>query len=67
VKELKKKKKAEHDPKNGNKSNNEITNGGNPGNGKPRKEIQGYRYKHHQKNVRDKRENHRLRRYHRRY
>jgi glutamyl-tRNA reductase len=34
--------------KKGNRNNKEITRGGNPGNGKPRKAIRGYRCKHHQ-------------------
>jgi hypothetical protein len=36
----------------------------NPGDGQHRKEISSYRYKHHQQNTRDQRENLRHRRYH---
>jgi hypothetical protein len=37
-------------------NNKEITKGSNPGNGKTRKEIRSYRYRHHQQNTRDRRE-----------
>ena len=42
------------------------TNRGKPGCGKPRKEVRNYRSKYHQHNTRDRRENLRCRRYHRR-
>jgi hypothetical protein len=45
------------------KNTNEV----NPGDGKPRKEKRNYRYKHHQQNTRDRRENLRCRRYNRKH
>ena len=42
-------------------------NGGKPGNGKSRKEIGNYRCMYHQQNKRDRRENLRGRRYHRKH
>ena len=42
------------------------TNGGKPGNGKPRKEVRNCRCKYHQQNTRVIRENLRCRRYYRR-
>ena len=53
--------------KNGSRNNTEITKEDNPGNRKSRKEDRSYRYKHHQKNTRDRRENIRCRRYHRKH
>jgi hypothetical protein len=53
--------------KNGNRNNKEITKGDNPGIRKPKKEIRSHRCKHHQQNKRDRRENLRGRRYHRKY
>jgi hypothetical protein len=53
--------------KNGNTNNKEITKGDNPGDRKPRKEIKSHKCKHHQKNIRDKRETLRCRRYHRKH
>jgi hypothetical protein len=53
--------------KNGTKNNKEITKGDNPGFRKPRKEIRSYRFKHHQQNARDRGENLRDRRYHRKH
>jgi peptidoglycan hydrolase CwlO-like protein len=47
--------------------NKEITKRDNPGVRKPRKEIRSHRCKHHQQNIRDRRENLRCRRYHRRH
>jgi hypothetical protein len=44
-----------------NKSQRETDN---PGVRKPRKEIRSHRYKHHQQNTRDGRENLKCRRYH---
>jgi hypothetical protein len=41
----------------------ENTNGGNPWNGKPRKEVRNYRCKNHQQNIRDKRVHLRCRTY----
>ena len=43
--------------KNGNRNNKEITKGDNSGNRKPRKETKSHRYKDHQQNTRDRREN----------
>jgi hypothetical protein len=48
------------------KKKKKNTNGGKPGCGKPRKEVRNYRSKYHQQNTRDRRENLRYRRYHRR-
>jgi FtsZ-binding cell division protein ZapB len=45
----------------------ETIKGDNPGVRKPRKEIRSHRYKHHQQNTRDRRENLRCRRYHRKH
>jgi hypothetical protein len=42
--------------KNRNQNNKEITNGGNYGDGKSRKEIRSYRCKHHEQNKRDEKE-----------
>jgi hypothetical protein len=42
-----------------------ITKRDNTGDRKPRKEIRSHRCKHHQQNIRDRRENLRCRRYHR--
>jgi hypothetical protein len=53
--------------KNGNRNNKEITKGDNHGDRKPRKEIKSHRCKHHQQNTRDRRENLRCRRYHRKH
>jgi hypothetical protein len=44
-----------------------ITKGDNTGDIKPRKEIRSHRCKHHQQNTRDRRENLRCRRYHRKH
>jgi hypothetical protein len=53
---------------NGNRNNKEITiKGENPGVRKPRKEISSHRCKHHQQNTRDRRQNLRCRRYHRKH
>jgi hypothetical protein len=52
--------------KNGN-INKEITKGDNSGDRKLRKEIKSQRYKYHQQNTRDRRENLRCRRYHRKH
>ena len=53
--------------RNRNRNNKENTKGGNPGDGQLRKVIRSYRCKHHQQNSRDRRENIRCRRYHRKY
>jgi hypothetical protein len=45
----------------------EITKGDNPGDRKPRKEIRNHRSKHHQQNTRDRRENLRCKRHHRKH
>jgi hypothetical protein len=55
------------DPKSEIRKMKEITNGGNPGDEKPGKEIRNYSCKYHQQNTRDRRLNLRSRRYHRRY
>ena len=39
------------------KNNNDITNGANPGDGKPRKMIRSYKGKNCQQNTRDRRKN----------
>jgi hypothetical protein len=44
-----------------------ITKRDNSGDKNPRKEIRSLRYKHHQQNTRDGRENLRCRRYHRKH
>jgi hypothetical protein len=49
------------------RNNKENTNGGNPGDGKLRKEIKRYRNNHHQQNTIARRENLRYRCYHRGY
>jgi hypothetical protein len=51
--------------KSGNRNKKEIMKRDNPGVRKPRKEIRSHRCKHHQQNARDRRENLRCRRYHR--
>jgi len=43
------------------------TKGDNPGDRKPREEIRSHRCKHHQQNTRDRKENLRGRRYHRKH
>jgi hypothetical protein len=43
--------------KNGNRNNEEITNGDNPKDRKSRKEIRSHRHKNHQQNTKDRREN----------
>ena len=53
--------------KNRNRINEEITKGDNTGDIKPRKENSSHSCKHHQQNTRDKRENLRYRRYHRKH
>jgi hypothetical protein len=63
VKELKK----NPGSKNGNRNNKEIAKGDNPGDRKPWKEIRSHTCKHHQQNTRDRRENLRCRRYHRKH
>jgi hypothetical protein len=47
--------------------NKEIMKGDNSGDRKPRKEVKSYRCKHHQQNTRDRKENLRCRRYHRKH
>jgi hypothetical protein len=42
-------------PKNGSRSNKENTNGGIPGNGKPRQVVRSYRCKRQQQNTREER------------
>jgi hypothetical protein len=44
-----------------------IRKGDNPGVRKPRKEIRSHRCKHHQQNTRDRRENLRCKRCHRKH
>jgi hypothetical protein len=53
--------------KNGNRNNKETTKGDSSGARKPRKEIRSHRCQHHQQNTRDRRENLRCRRYHRKH
>jgi len=53
--------------KTGNRNNKEITKGDNPGDRKPRKEIRSHRFKHYQQNTRDRRENLKGIRYHRKH
>jgi hypothetical protein len=53
--------------KKGSRSNKEITKGDNSGDRKPRKEIRSHRCKHHHQNTRDRRENFRGIRYHRKH
>jgi hypothetical protein len=53
--------------KNRNRNNKEITKGVNLGARKPRKGIWNHRCKHHQQNTRDRRQNLRSRRYHRKH
>ena len=53
--------------KNGNRNNKEITKEDNPGARKPRKEIRSHRCKRQQQNTRDRRENLRCRRDHRKH
>jgi hypothetical protein len=48
-------------------TNKEITKGDNPGDRKPTKVIRSRRCKHHKQNTRDRRENLRWRRYHRKH
>jgi hypothetical protein len=55
------------DLKNRNINNKEITKGDNPAVRKPMKEIRSHTCKHHQQNTRDRRENIRYRRYHRKH
>ena len=50
------------DLKNGSRHNKEITTRDNYGDRKPRKGIRSHRWKHHQQNTRDRRENLRCRR-----
>ena len=50
---------------NGSRNNNEITKEDNSGDTKPKKEIRNIRFEHHQQNTRDRRENLRCRRFHR--
>ena len=55
-------------PRNGIGNNKKkITNKGNPGNGKPMRVCRSFRYKHHKPDKKDRRENLRHRRYHKRY
>jgi hypothetical protein len=67
TKQVKELNKTIQDLKNGNRNKKEITNRHNPGVRKPRKKIRRHRCKHHQQNTRDRRENLRCRRYHRKH
>jgi hypothetical protein len=67
IKQVKEFNKNHPGSKNGNRSNKDITKGENLRDGKPRKESGSHRCKHHQKNTRDRRENLRCRRYHRKH
>ena len=51
----------------GSRENKEITRGDNSKVRKPRKEVRSHRCKHHQQNTRDRRENLRCKRYHRKH
>jgi hypothetical protein len=53
--------------KNGGRNNKDITKGDNSGGRKPRKKFRRHRYKNHQQNTRDRRENLSCRRYHRKH
>jgi hypothetical protein len=53
--------------KNGNRNNKEITNRDNIEDKKPRKEIRSNRCRYYQQNTRDRRENLRCSRYHRKH
>jgi hypothetical protein len=53
--------------KNGSRNNKEITKRDNSPDRKSRKEIRNHRYKHYQLNTRDRRENLRCRRHHRKH
>jgi hypothetical protein len=53
--------------KNGSRNNKEMTKGENSRNRKPRKEFRNHRYKDHQQNARDRKENLRCRRYYRKH
>jgi hypothetical protein len=64
IKPAKEMNKTIQDLKNGTRHNKEITKGDNPRDRKPRKEIRSHRSKHHQHNIRERRENLRCRRYH---
>jgi hypothetical protein len=64
VKELNK---TIQDLKNGTRNNKEITKRDNSGDRKPRKDIRSHRCKHQQQTIRNRRENLRCRRYHRKH
>jgi hypothetical protein len=53
--------------KNGKRNNKEITRGDNSGNRKAMKEVRNQTCKHNKQNTRDRRENLRCRRYHRKH
>jgi hypothetical protein len=53
--------------KNGSRNNKKITKGDSSGDRKLSKEVKSHRCKHHQHNTRDRRENLRCRRYHRKH
>jgi hypothetical protein len=67
TKQVKELNKSHPGSKHGNRNNKEITKGDDSGVRKPRKEIRSHRCKHHQQNTRDRRENLRFRRYHRKH
>jgi hypothetical protein len=53
--------------KNGSRNNKEITKGDNSGEEKSRKTVRSHRCKHHQQNTRERGENLRCRRFHRKH
>jgi hypothetical protein len=53
--------------KNGNRNNKEITKRDYSGDRKPRREVRSHRCKHHKQKTKDKRENLRCRRFHRKH
>ena len=59
--------KTTQDPKIEVETKKDTTKGDSSGDRKPRKEVRSYRCKHHQQNTRDRRENLRCRRFHRKH
>jgi hypothetical protein len=53
--------------KNGSRNNKKIIKGDKSRDRKPTKEVRSHRCKHHQQNTRDRRENLRCKRYHRKH
>ena len=67
TKQVKELNKTIQDLKNESINNKEITKGDNSVDRKPRKEIRNHRCKHQEQNTRDRRENLRCRRFHRKH